>query len=53
MIEHGASINFVDKICTIRINDNYPYIPELEQVVKDLRESVYARQYFAKCLIHK
>ncbi len=50
MIEHGASIGFVEGVCTIRINDNYPYKPTVEQLLEDLRSLVYSRDYISNYL---
>ncbi len=47
MIEHGASIGFVDGICTIRINENYGYKPIIEQVLEDLRSLIYSHDYIS------
>ena len=45
MIEHGASIKFVEGICTIRINDNYPFKLEIARVLTDLRSLVLSKDY--------
>ncbi len=45
MIEHGASIQFVDKICTIRVNNNYPFKAIVKQVLRDLRSIIYSNEY--------
>jgi len=45
MIEHGASINFVDKVCTIRINAEYPYKPLIDIILCQLRSLIYSSQY--------
>jgi hypothetical protein len=50
MIEHGASIKYVDKICTIRINGNYPYKPIIERVLKDLRAAILSSEYLTNHL---
>ncbi len=47
MIEHGASIGFVEGICTIRINENYAYQPIIEQLLEDLRSLIYSREYIS------
>ncbi len=47
MIEHGASIGFVEGICTIRINENYAYQPIIEQLLDDLRSLIYSRDYIS------
>ncbi len=45
MIEHGASIKYVEGICTIRINANYPYKSIIEGVLEDLRSLIYSQEY--------
>ena len=50
MIEHGASIKYVDKICTIRINDNYPYKSIIERVLRDLRAMILSQEYIDNIL---
>ena len=47
MIEHGASIGFVEGICTIRINDNYAYQPIIEKLLDDLRSLIYSHDYIS------
>ena len=51
MIEHGASIKYVDKICTIRINDNYPHKSILIRVLRDLRAAILSQEYIANSLL--
>jgi hypothetical protein len=51
MIEHGASIQFVDKICTIRINDNYPFKSEIERILRDLRIAINSKEFIYKYLL--
>jgi len=45
MIEHGASIQYDDKKCTIRINRNYPFKIEIARVLRELRISIYSQEY--------
>ena len=45
MIEHGASIKYVDKICTFRLNTNYPFKAIIMRVLKDLRSAILSREY--------
>jgi len=45
IIEHGASIKFVEKICTIRINDNYPFKVEIERILNDLRTLILSNEF--------
>ncbi len=51
MIEHGASIQYVDRICTIRINDNYPHKAIIERLLRDLRASILSHDYLVKYMI--
>lgn len=50
MIEHGASISYVDKVCTIRINADYPYKPMIDVVLCQLRSLIYSSRYVYKYL---
>jgi len=50
MIKHGASISYVDKVCTIRINADYPYKPMVDMVLCQLRSLIYSSRYVYKCL---
>ncbi len=50
MIEHGASIEFINKICTIRLNKNYPYKSFIEKVLHHLRSKMYCSNYIDKYL---
>jgi len=47
MIEHGASIKNVEGVCTIRINENYPYQSIIEQLLNDLRTLIYSQEYIS------
>ena len=51
MIEHGASIKFVEGICTIRINDNYPYKPIIDGILGELRSLILGREYIDNYLL--
>ncbi len=51
MIEHGASIKVIEKICTIRLNANYPYKPIIEGVLRDLMAAILSQQYIANTMI--
>lgn len=51
MIEHGASIQYIERICTIRINDNYPYKAIIMRLLRDLRASILSHDYIAKYMI--
>ena len=45
MIEHGASIGFVEGVCTIRINENYPYKSIIERILDDMRTLILSQEY--------
>ncbi len=45
IIEHGASISYVEGICTIRINAIYPHKPVIERILEDLRFHIYSLEY--------
>ena len=51
MVEHGASIQYVEGICAIRINDNYPYKGIIERVLRDLRASILSHDYISNYMI--
>lgn len=51
MIEHGASIQYVEGICTIRINDNYPHKSVIKRVLKDLKASMLSHNYIFNYMI--
>jgi len=51
MIEHGASIGFVEGICTIRINENYPYKSIIERILIDMRTLIVSQEYIFKYMI--
>jgi hypothetical protein len=51
MIEHGASIQFIEGICTIRINDNYPHKSIIGSVLRDLRASILSHNYIDNTMI--
>ena len=51
MIEHGASIGFVEGVCTIRINDNYPYKSIIERILDDMRTLILSQEYIFKYMI--
>ena len=50
MIEHGASIQYDEKICTIRINGNYPHKAVIDKVLSDLRTSIISYNYIVNYL---
>lgn len=50
MIEHGASISYIDKVCTIRLNADYPYKPMIDVLLCQLRSLIYSSRYVYKCL---
>ena len=51
MIEHGASIKYDEKICTIRINDNYQYKTVIDKVLGDLRTSILSHNYIVNYML--
>ena len=51
MIEHGASIGFVEGVCTIRINENYPYKSIIERILDDMRTLILSQEYIFKYMI--
>ena len=51
MIEHGASIGFVEGVCTIRINENYPYKSIIERILDDMRTLMLSQEYIFKYMI--
>jgi len=51
MIEHGASIEFVEGTCTIRINENYPYKPIIERILDDMRTLILSQEYILNYMI--
>ena len=51
IIEHGSSIKFVEGICTIRINDNYPYKSIIEGILNDLRALILSQAYLANYML--
>ena len=40
LIHHGASVKFVGKICTLRLNASYRYITEVEGIYQNLKRDV-------------
>jgi len=51
MIEHGTSIEFVERVCTIRINDNYPYKSIIERLLDDLRTLILSQEYISNYVL--
>ena len=51
IIEHGASIRYVEGICTIRINANYPYKSIIERILENLRSLIYSQEYVSKYML--
>jgi hypothetical protein len=51
MIEHGASIGFVEGTCTIRINENYPHKPIIERILDDMRTLILSQEYIVNYMI--
>ena len=50
IVEHGASIRYVERICTIRINGNYPYKAVIERILGDIRSAIYSQRYISNYL---
>ena len=44
LIHHGASIQFVGQICTLRLNASYRYKIEVEAVLENLRQEVKSQE---------
>lgn len=40
LIHHGASIQLIRKICTLRLNASYPYKTEVEGIYENLKREV-------------
>ena len=40
LIHHGASVQFIGKICTLRLNASYRYKTEVEAILDNLRQEV-------------
>ena len=45
MIEHGASIDYVERVCTIRMNAEYTYRALIQNVLFQLRSLIYSSRY--------
>lgn len=41
LIHHGASVQFVSRICSLRLNASFHYQSELDEVLANLRYEVY------------
>lgn len=44
MIHHGASVDFSDSICYLRINASFPYQQEMQAALAKLRTFVQIEQ---------
>jgi hypothetical protein len=44
LIHHGASVQFIGKICTLRLNASYRYKTEVEAILDNLRKEVRLQQ---------
>ena len=44
LIHHGASIEFIDGICNLRLNASYRYKIELAEILDNLRHEVYIQR---------
>ena len=47
IIEHGASIKYVEGICAVRLKKNYPYKAAVEHIIELFRLSVYSQGYIS------
>jgi len=43
-------VNFVEQLCTLRINEKYGYKPEITGILEHLRKHVYIDQIASKFL---
>jgi len=44
LIHHGASIHFVDAICSVRLNASFRYQSEVSGILEHLRREVKIQQ---------
>lgn len=44
LIHHGASVQFVNRICSLRLNAEFPYQSEIAAIVDNLRQEVIIQQ---------
>jgi len=44
LVRHGASIELIDGICKIRLNDSFPYPNKVLQIIERLRQQVRIQQ---------
>lgn len=44
MIHHGASFDFSDSICYLRVNASFPYQQEMQETLAKLRNFVLLEQ---------
>ena len=40
LIHHGASVEFIDKICSLRLNASYRYKTEVSGIYENLKREV-------------
>jgi len=45
LINHGGSIEFIDHICKIRVNETYEYQQEVFQILETMRKVFRFIQY--------
>jgi hypothetical protein len=50
LIEQGASIKYVERMSTIRINVSYPWKPIIGRVLEDLGSPIHSQEYVSNCL---
>ena len=44
LIDHGASLQFVDAICSLRLNASFRYQSEVSDILEHLRREVKIQQ---------
>lgn len=44
MTHHGGKVNFVEQLCTLRINEKYGYKAEITEILEHLRQHVHIDQ---------
>jgi hypothetical protein len=44
IIYHGASIHFIDKICSLRLNASFRYKTEVAEILEKLKQEVIVQQ---------
>jgi len=52
LIHHGASIEFIDGICNLRLNASYRYKIELAEILDNLRHEVHIQRIASHKALH-